>query len=98
MHEDISLVLLATACCAAATGEVCGLRQRREDLGRNSLCCRYEGIGMVLFSTACCAAAPGEVWSAAEEGGPGGDLPPHRFTIYFKEGGRFVPFLSVGDD
>jgi hypothetical protein len=53
---------------------------------------------MVLFSTACCAAAPGEVWSAAEEGGPGGDLPPHRFTIYFKEGGRFVPFLSVGDD
>jgi hypothetical protein len=61
VHEDISLVLLATACCAAATGEVCGLRQRREDLGRNSLCCRYEGIGMGLFLTACCAAATGEV-------------------------------------
>lgn len=32
--------------------------------------------------------AAGDVWPAAEGGGPGGSLPPHSFTVYFKEGGE----------
>ncbi|KAF5837699.1 hypothetical protein DUNSADRAFT_4008 [Dunaliella salina] len=39
----------------------------------------------------------GEVWSAAEDGGPRGSLPPHSFTVYFKEGGigTFFPMYYM---
>jgi len=36
----------------------------------------------------------GEVWSTAEQGGPGGSLPPHKFALYFKNGvGTFLPLF-----
>ncbi len=33
------------------------------------------------------ALCAGEVWPAIEGGGPAGNLAPHKFIIYFKEGG-----------
>eukprot|EP00983_Pelagomonas_calceolata_P106740 1159268-Pelagomonas_calceolata.AAC.5 len=37
----------------------------------------------------------GEVWSAAEDGGPRGSLPPHNFTVYFKEGGELMMMMIL---
>jgi hypothetical protein len=34
-----------------------------------------------------CNNLSGEVWSTAHDGGPQGSLPPHKFKIYFLEGG-----------
>ena len=39
------------------------------------------------------ASCAGECWPAAPQGGPQGSLPPHKFALYFKEGGvgTFLP-------
>ncbi len=46
----------------------------------------------------------GEVWPAVEGGGPQGTLPPHKYNLYFKEGGvgtflplyfRFVEYVPL---
>jgi hypothetical protein len=40
-----------------------------------------------------CDSVTGEVWPAVEGGGPQGTLPPHKYNLYFKEGGvgTFLP-------
>ncbi|KAL3142799.1 hypothetical protein ABBQ38_003098 [Trebouxia sp. C0009 RCD-2024] len=47
-----------------------------------------------------CNNLSGECWPAAPGGGPQGNLPPHGFSLYFKEGGvgTFLPlyFSFVG--
>lgn len=46
----------------------------------------------------------GECWPAAPGGGPQGSLPPHVFSLYFKEGGvgTFLPlyfrFVDIARD
>lgn len=42
----------------------------------------------------------GEVWSTADDGGPEGALPPHKFAFYFKNGGvgTFLPlYFSLSE-
>lgn len=40
-----------------------------------------------------CNNLSGECWPAVEGGGPAGGMPPHKFALYFKEGGvgTFLP-------
>mmetsp|Transcript_10745 Transcript_10745/g.29518 ORF Transcript_10745/g.29518 Transcript_10745/m.29518 type:complete len:219 (+) Transcript_10745:76-732(+) len=55
---------------------------------------RKDKLNQPIFG---CNNLSGEVWSAAEDGGPRGSLPPHNFTVYFKEGGigTFFPMYYM---
>ncbi|GIL86766.1 hypothetical protein Vretimale_15646 [Volvox reticuliferus] len=45
---------------------------------------RNDKLNQPIFG---CNNLSGQVWPAVEHGGPAGELPPHDFKIYFKEGG-----------
>ncbi|KXZ56958.1 hypothetical protein GPECTOR_1g864 [Gonium pectorale] len=45
---------------------------------------RQDKLNQPIFG---CNNLSGQVWPAVERGGPAGELPPHDFRIYFKEGG-----------
>eukprot|EP00884_Botryococcus_braunii_P021645 jgi/Botrbrau1/8164/Bobra.357_2s0010.1 len=51
---------------------------------------RNDNFNQPIFG---CNNLSGECWPAVDGGGPAGTLPPHRFKIYFKEGGvgTFLP-------
>lgn len=41
----------------------------------------------LLTGSNCCLSWAGEIWPAVPGGGPGGQLPPHKFKVMFKDGG-----------
>ncbi|PNW85493.1 hypothetical protein CHLRE_03g189100v5 [Chlamydomonas reinhardtii] len=45
---------------------------------------RQDKLNQPIFG---CNNLAGQVWPAVERGGPSGELPPHEFRVYFKEGG-----------
>ncbi|EFJ42856.1 hypothetical protein VOLCADRAFT_97016 [Volvox carteri f. nagariensis] len=45
---------------------------------------RNDKLNQPIFG---CNNLSGQVWPAVEGGGPAGELPPHDYKIYFKEGG-----------